>query len=334
MKLIVNIDSLPVDRFDLNKIVDSKNYEVVSNKKFKIRPGFNFMGEFLTGNPPSKTGLWMDFVRSENSPYQFLKVGSSVVKSRGKISNRILKLFSRILYKKTFYPYQIPLGLLKYFDLHEKIEDFKKEELNIFKKKYNVKTVSIISGEIDDIEKKLEIESSELVFVNYYTLDKVGHKYGPNSKEYLELSERIFESVIKIQRSRKFKSVEIMSDHGMYEVNKIVNIWDFIERAALKNIVYFVNSPVLRFWVNGEHRKIVETGLKMMENERIGRILTEKDFIKFDLPQDREFGDLIFWLNEGHHIAPDFFMGEEKVKGLHGYWGWDWSIQLILKLKN
>jgi len=331
LKLIINIDSLSHDKFNEKKLV-SGIYEISSSKKVRIRPSFSFMGEYLSGKPPKDTGLWMDHVFSKKSPYWFLKSNDFQIKKRSSFSRKFLYILSKILSKNTYDPLNIPSGVLKYFAKSKFQYDFGTSKEALLVKKFGVNTASLVSGDIPEVEKSIKAASSDVVFVNYQKLDSIGHIGGPNSKHYLNYTNQIFESIRGVLEGGEFSEVQIMSDHGMYEVKKYIHIFEFLKDYPLgKDWLYFVNSPFLRLWKLKKDAPDIEVALKDLEGQGLGVIMTPKIFSEYGLPRSPEFGDIIFWLKPGNHMVPDYFWADREIKGMHGYFGWDASRKIILK---
>ena len=326
--LVVNFDSLSEERFNKEQF-RVKGFTVKKFQSVKIRPGFGFLWEFLLNKPPSETKLWMDFVISDNSPYAWMKnLPFTGIPNRGRISKKIISMLGG---KLKYSPECIPLKLLGYFNRHQKMRDIEKRRQELFNSKYGV-AVDFFSGNIETIEPRVLKSTRSVVFANYYFLDRIGHVYGPNSEGYLRSIEKIYSSIRKLANSHKFDRIEVTSDHGMYEVNNLIKYLHLFEDLKVgKDFLFFANSPLLRLWDLGAGKNRLKNLVKSLENEGVGKILDATDYRKFKIPTDRAFGDVVFWLNRGHHLVPDFFWGNKTVKGMHGYYGWDKSKYVVLE---
>ena len=135
-------------------------------------------------------------------------------------------------------------------------------------------------------------KKDDIDFVYFGELDELGHKYGTKSFE-------IVKAVREIDRKVSGMDFDlIFSDHGMVDVDKIVRVpWSGY---------CVIDSDMARYWGSEE----------------------ELDFIREKLPMDdgkiiewnKKYGDLIFLVNTGVLIFPDFW-NDEPVKGMHGYDG-------------
>ena len=137
--------------------------------------------------------------------------------------------------------------------------------------------------------KKLDID-----YVYFPDLDKIGHKYGTESKE-------IIKEIKKIDKVISKKSFDILlSDHGMIDVKKIVEV------PLTKNC--FIDSDMARYWGSKEELENIRNNLPLKE----GKILNWPN---------KNYGDLIFLANPGILIFQNYWYGKEKIKGMHGYDG-------------
>lgn len=140
---------------------------------------------------------------------------------------------------------------------------------------------------------KMEMNDSKKAYKNleieyFYIseLDKVGHKYGPESEE-------IRKAVREVDRKISTMNFDmIFSDHGMMEVKKVVSIPETED--------CMIESDMARFW----GKKPV---IKIKEGKWI------------EWP-DKSYGDYIFLANPGVLIFPNYW-NYSKIKGMHGYDG-------------
>jgi len=128
-------------------------------------------------------------------------------------------------------------------------------------------------------------------FVYIGELDELGHMYGPESIEIKEMVREIDDRV----RGMEFDL--IFSDHGMVEVDRVVEVPVTDD--------CFIDSDMARYWGSAEDLKVVRESLPLGD----GQILEW---------EDTRFGDLIFMANTGVLIYPNFF-NDRIVKGMHGY---------------
>lgn len=164
---------------------------------------------------------------------------------------------------------------------------------------------------------------ARLVFIQLAELDGVGHVKGPYSKEIRRSLRRIDYRVQKIvEEHRKIfdTDVFIFSDHGMVEVKKIVDILSQLRESGLKesrDFVVFLDSTMARFWTQkkGCKRQIS----RALNEARGGKTLSENDLEHYQIPNDRNYGDIIWLADPGTLILPNYYQGTKSVKGMHGY---------------
>jgi len=153
-------------------------------------------------------------------------------------------------------------------------------------------------------------------------LDKCGHKYGPDKTKFTKLLNKIDRNlgkIIKAAEKHKYKFI-VFSDHGMEHVKKNVDISSGLNKEGLVNgrdYIGFYDSTLARFWTknNDINKKIKE----VVSNAEHGRLLEEKDSIQYGIPRKESIGDIVFAVDQGYLLLPNFYQGREMLKGMHGY---------------
>ena len=135
-------------------------------------------------------------------------------------------------------------------------------------------------------------KKSDIDFFYFGELDNLGHKYGTKSIPLI----RAIKDIDKKLEGMKFDL--IFSDHGMINVEKIVSV------PITDNC--FIDSDMARYWGSDEELDKIKEKLPL-ENGKI-------------IEWNKKYGDLIFLVNTGVLIFPDFW-NENIVKGMHGYDG-------------
>lgn len=249
-------------------------------------------------------------------------------------------------------PYKIPLSFLKYFnltedaiELHEQDTIEGKESLFKIVKDMGFHTfmnaftsLGGVSTNSDLERVNLAIEASKSkknYFIPIYinTADSIGHQYGPNSKE-LKIKVRELDSIIKNSVDEFLKNdpettFVFLGDHGMTEVKKSIDmkmcIFGISKKYNLKiekDFIFFLDSTLMRMWFfNTKAKNIFEKELKTNKLITENGSIIDKDIAKkYNLPiNDKRYGDISWWANEGVLIFPDFFHNHKPVKGMHGY---------------
>ena len=85
-----------------------------------------------------------------------------------------------------------------------------------------------------------------------------------------------------------------------------------------KDYLVFLDSTMARFWFFSESaRRLI---IELLSHIGGGHVLTqeEKDRYHLNYPHNK-FGDLIFLVDPGVLIFPNFYQNRHPVKGMHGY---------------
>ena len=162
-------------------------------------------------------------------------------------------------------------------------------------------------------------------FLHIGDLDKVGHRFGPESKEIKKVLKKIDKGIEQILNVAKnlFQIVHviIIGDHGMMLVERTVDIASALEKLPIKlgrDYLFFLDSTMARFLVFSDKAEKVIS--ELMRKMICGHILSQADKKKYHLnyPHNK-FGDIIFLADPGVLIFPNFYQNRKPVKGMHGY---------------
>lgn len=175
-------------------------------------------------------------------------------------------------------------------------------------------------------ELREEIERGESEYLVYYTaeLDSVMHAHGPASpaaRETLAHYDRAFSEILTRARAR-YDEVRMLvfGDHGMAPVQRHEDLWAQLERLPARpgrDYLYFLDSTMARFWFENEtaRRSVAE----LLSQQSYGRVLGDEELGDLGaLFAQREYGEMIFLVDEGTILVPSF-MGKSPVRGMHGY---------------
>ena len=97
-------------------------------------------------------------------------------------------------------------------------------------------------------------------------------------------------------------------------------------KAALKSIPFrpgkdytvFLDSTFARFWFHNEDARAPITAL--LENIEGGYVISDEERDTYSIHwKTRKFGDLIWWVNDGYVVHPDYWHFRSIKKGMHGY---------------
>ncbi len=186
------------------------------------------------------------------------------------------------------------------------------------------------SKEILDMAEE-QLQKKQVVFAYIDTIDHDGHAYGIKSKEFLKRL-RLFDVMCAdfLRRIMKTEDISItmFADHGMKNVNGIVDVKGAIDSTSLKigeDFIPFLDSTMARFKTLTENAREILT--KTLQGIQGGRVLTNEDLTKYRINfPSREYGDLIFLADPGKLILPNYYTvlkrSEKEIFG-RGMHGWD-----------
>ena len=167
----------------------------------------------------------------------------------------------------------------------------------------------------------------DLYIIHIGELDGLGHKYGPHPELFRDYLIEMDSWLSKIFQFVKTIGVKcnfiVTSDHGMIDVKGKIDVESKLKESSLRipqDYVYFLDSTMARFWFcNNKARHLIEQKLSTIPH---GHILSEgeKERLHINLNHDA-YGELLFWLDKGFLIFPNFFQSItlNKTRGMHGY---------------
>ncbi len=156
-------------------------------------------------------------------------------------------------------------------------------------------------------------------------LDVVGHKAGPDSAERRVVSRQVDEGLRRIHEHLESfgGAVEwlIFGDHGMAEVTQGVDVGAALKSLPVKqgkDYACFLDSTFARFWFFNDHaREVIEPVVRALPG---GTVISDQDQADYEIRyKTRKFGDLVFWVDEGAEVHPDYWHFRGMKKGMHGY---------------
>lgn len=152
--------------------------------------------------------------------------------------------------------------------------------------------------------------------------DKYGHCFGPDINKFsgiLKKIDRQIEKLITLARQNNYRFI-VFSDHGMEEVKGCLNLASIFKKNGLrieKDYIPFYDSTLARFWI-----KEKEAGMKIKSLlQRLGKgiCIDENNCQALGIPLDNSIGEILFAVEQGLLILPNFYQGKKPVKGMHGY---------------
>ena len=235
-------------------------------------------------------------------------------------------------------PAEIPLPLLKYFNFSEKYHTADPSSIDGHKtlfdhlRKEGKKWLWI--GYPDGPGTTTEVLNEflerakpdhDFIYLHFSELDWAGHEGGPHSYKQKRILREIDTAVRQVysKLNQTFKGVRsvVFGDHGQVAIKKHIDIETMLKQTGLKleeDYIYFLDSTQARFWFFNDAARSRVT--ELLGEIKDGTILTNDDYERLHFRfEDNKFGELIFVVNDGVGIFPNFFQSSSPCKGLHGY---------------
>ena len=313
----------------------------------EIEPMFAFQGigaTIFSGAWPNTTRVWADYVLGENETFKNSLLLQKLVELTDMVPNDRICLYIRYslfkLWRKKYVGTQagIPAKLAKYFatKLRKKYSDedclvqlktiFDVIRENGMDYDYLTPSARTERKETELLCNKLRNNSiPTLTLLHLSSLDGVGHSHGPISYEVEKTVERTDVEVTNILEASRVSGddihVVIFADHGMSTVRQHLNVWKILHDLPLtlvRDYLVFLDSTMARFWFfTPRARRYIE---EAFEDVECGQILDtdQRQHLHID-KLGEEHGEMIFALDDGAVIYPDFFRRHGPPRGMHGY---------------
>ena len=305
-----------------------------------LEPLFAFAGigvSTFTGTPISTHGIWCDFVLRESR--RLPPLFKWWLRLCDLLPHDLMNQYARYLVGRIFRlnpgtPNLIPVELVDFFEVREGRRLTDEEPLpgvvTLFDQLRRHGAKLLVLGFYESLGERQLItrarralgEDYRFILVRLASLDRLGHRYGPESGEVARRLGEIDQMVqALVEASPRGVHFVFYSDHGMSPVRGHVDLMGLLGRLAGRvpqDYVFFLNSTVANFWFStGAARKRVAEELGRIEP---GIILDGAKLEKLGLSRiGAEYGELLFALKEGYVFFPDFFRRRQPPKGMHGY---------------
>lgn len=332
--LIICLDGLGYDF--LSKQNTPYLYQLAKqNSLAKLKTLLAFTGiefSFFSGKYPNQHNIWLEFVYSpKTSPFKLVKYSKFLGR---RICNYIFALYQYFSGRTQLSKlYNIPTNIIDKFDIATKhniwkLDLFQKQNFVCYKWPFLVKQNKI---QIDPLYKNDSFKCQELIKnispkINLYSihltdLDKVVHKYGIKHVETIKKIRKLDlltkKLITRFRKKIKNLNIIIWSDHGFVPVKKYINLQSILPKS--KNYTAFFGGTTTSFWFKNNEIKNKIT--KKLQKLKFGHILTEAERKKYKIPEARKHGEVIFLMNPGYNIFPNYYQKSEheKFKTMHGY---------------
>lgn len=331
-RLIVWLDGLGYDEISKEKTPFLYSF-AKKNSIAKLKILLSFAGiehSFFNGNLPDEHEIFLDFKYSPRTSCfkwqrYFWFLGRNIL-------SYTTALFQYLSGKDCLTKlYNLPFNKMNRFDISSKKPIWK---LNMFKNKNYVcyKWPFLVKNGKKKLKLKYESDIErcrtliksisgdvDLYSVQLMGLDKIAHKYGKNTEEYnLKIKELDhLAKGIYLHFKRKFPNLEIIfwSDHAFIDIKKTIDIRNLFPKT--KDYLMFAGGTTISFWFGSDDIK--EKIIKILKKIKEGHILTKKDIKKYKIPTNFENGELIFVMQPGNYIYPNYYQGNKPFKAMHGY---------------
>ena len=318
----------------------------ISQKGFtsSLRSMFAFEGisaSILTGTLPNTNKIWLDHVFKEGRARRgsMSRFFQYLIKVFDVIPNDDVNKYLRFMLHKVFRqpiatPNLIPPNMLHFFEPRVKEYGISTGGIaTLFDQLDKYGLTYYVSGLFDALPDRFAVwkflrKSSEdhaLFMLKLTSLDRLGHKYGPESQEVYKRVLQIDRTLAKVMKRfsarRRSAYFVIFSDHGMSPVKHYVNFFKFLDRLPYKipdDYIFFLGSTVANFLFFDPKAK--EKIVDLLSRANFGKVLTGPQLAELGIDKvGTEYGELIFALKEGCVFFPDFYRKSIPPKGMHGY---------------
>lgn len=307
-----------------------------------LKPLFAFSGvglSALTGTRVNTHKVWCDCVlrQSERPPPVF----RWLLRLCDCIPDDILNQYSRSIVHRLFrynpgIPNLVPVELVDYFQVKEQkrlTEENAVEGITTLfdqLRQHHVKYLttglyeSVFEGAIVPKALRAIEQDYRFILLKLGSLDRVGHKHGPDSAKMRRTLRRVDDIVRRMVRKAEQQDrptgFVLFSDHGMTPITRQVNLPTRLARLPLeirRDYILFLNSTVAGFWFkNAQAREFITKELGSIEQ---GVVLDKPALQALGIDEiGSEYGELLFALKEGTVFFPDFYRRRRPPRGMHG----------------
>jgi predicted AlkP superfamily pyrophosphatase or phosphodiesterase len=303
----------------------------------------------FSGKYPSEHNIWGLYKKSSSStssPFNISKLFPSSICDRNLLLRYAINtiIFTdckrRGLLPNYFTPANIPLKILKYFDISMKKHIIEPDSMNGTLTLFDIMRQNNIRFEyigypwdkgseqiFTSVKNHLQNHSSSVVIAYIDEIDHFEHKHGVYSNDFIkqlqkfdQLCANFLEEMMETEKNKL--AITVFSDHGMKDVDGTINLKDVIDSTDLeieKDYLLFLDSTIARFWTLNEnaHQSLVE----ILSGTKGGRLLSREETIKYKINfKSNIYGDLQFLADSGKLILPNFYtIRGGAVKAMHGW---------------
>lgn len=303
-----------------------------SHSSAKLKTLFAFSGipfSFYSGEYPDKLDIWLEFSYSPStSPFRWQKHFSFL----GRKTLSFLSIIHQYMKGRDFLLplHNMPFDKMGYFDACSAKNIW---HCGMFKGttyasyKWPFFTINrrrkIIWKRESDFQRCQRLEGSmgesiDLYDIQLLELDRACHRHGrdsPEAEKAMRGMDRLVEGLVG-SFAKRFPGIRIViwSDHGFVPVKGFVDMQAMMPKG---DYVAFYGGTTASFWFRESRMR--ETIAEKLETFKFGQILAKEDLLKYHIPQSRRHGDLIFSMNPGLMIHPNYYQRKQRFRAMHGY---------------
>ena len=301
--------------------------------------GFQAIGmSLITGTKVNTHKIWSDYSLKGFQKFDTSKFLKFFLKMADFIPDNFLRrdvryVISRLLTKHWSSPNAIPIELLDFF---EPSFDTKNDltmgqlvtlfgQLRKYQKKYYVAEIFQPFERFQIRNLRKHIRENDFILVRFNSLDRIGHKFGPESnnvgRKIVDMDNMVRTLVNDIRQQQDCHLI-ILSDHGMSPLFRWINLFDELkdlEKFKMPDdYLLFLHSTVACFWFRNS--KVRETIVSSLSKAKFGYILDKKKLESLGIDNiGYKYGELMFALREGTAFFPDYYWRVTPPLGMHGY---------------
>lgn len=295
-------------------------------------------GAIFTGLFPERSGLFCEFGKAETLDNLGTRI-TTLLRLIDLVPNDELRFMSRLAVSRTVglgylgVANSIPAEYLRYFETRLSCQLERRPEigngvtsvfdwLELSGKYYEYCRPPVGEEDRDarDLVRRIDEGTLPDLYVSHPTsLDILGHKYGPQSRQIRvaagRADQRLGQVLAAVDEAPHNILCIVLSDHGMVPVRGFFEASRDLSRLPLAyghDYLYFLDSTMIRFWFNSASAK----SLVMRNLHGPGKFLSDKDLDSVHVaPLPTFYGDAIFALEEGWTVFPDFFSENTSAPG-------------------
>jgi len=289
----------------------------------------------LSGATPAEHGSWAMYRRAgERSPFGYLRALPRLPHALDWRARRLARRITdrRGLIRGYYDLYDIPTHVLGHFDVAQHQDPYAPGGLSrptlfdaLEEQRLPYRLWYYRTPEADNMAALLDAVAGEERVLFLYTaeLDALMHRVGifhEKVRERLAVYARFLERVLEVcARAGREARVYVLSDHGMTDVSRTVDLWGDLERSGLRlgrDYLAFFDSTMARLWGDEVVR---DRAAGRLRDAGAGRLLSREELEAFGcaFPDDR-YGRWILLADPGVMIVPSF-MGQSANAAMHGY---------------